>query len=103
MTTSDRYKSLTDGLAERVIKNGGTSFGISYEGSPNPKIDSATSYSKTYDYSVHESYPDRAPVIARFTFDQTKRQLFEYDTALDSLIPTSFNKKLLVALDKACK
>ncbi|MBB6501818.1 hypothetical protein [Pedobacter cryoconitis] len=103
LTTSPRYKSLTKGLAERIIANGGTSYGLLYEGSPNPKLDSALTYSKTYDYSVHESYPDREPVIARFSFDRKKRQLFEYDTAQDSLIAIAFNKKLLLDLDKACK
>lgn len=102
LTTSDSYKNLTDGLTERVIKNGGTSFGFMCEGSPTPKIDSATNYSKTYDYSVHESYPDHAPVIARYSFDPVQKQLFEYNTALDSLIPISFNKNLLLDLDKAC-
>ncbi|MGY0041460.1 hypothetical protein [Pedobacter sp. NJ-S-72] len=85
-----------------MIKNGGTSFGFMCEGSPTPKIDSAMNYSKTYDYSVHESYPDHAPVIARYTFDPVKKQLFEYNTALDSLVPITFNKNLLSDLDKAC-
>jgi len=102
LTTSDSYKNLTDGLEERVIKNGGTSFGFMCEGSPNPKIDSAMNYSETYDYSVHESYPDHSPVIARYTFDPVKKQLFEYNTASDSLIPISFNKSLLLDLDKVC-
>jgi len=102
LTTSTRYQNLTKGLAERVIANGGTSYGLLYEGSPNPAIDSAMEYSRTYDYSLHESYPDRQPVIARFSFDRKKRQLFEYDTAQDSLIAIAFNKKLLLDLDKAC-
>ncbi|MBB5634704.1 hypothetical protein HDE68_000589 [Pedobacter cryoconitis] len=102
LTSSASYKQLTNGLAERVIKNGGTSFGFMLEGSPSAKIDSAMSYSKTYDYSIHESYPDHDPVIARYTFDPAKRQLFEYNTAQDSLIPIPFNKKLLSELDKAC-
>ncbi|KIO78332.1 hypothetical protein TH53_04165 [Pedobacter lusitanus] len=103
MTTSASYKELTNGLTERIVKNGGTSFGFFYEGSPQPKIDSAMNYSKTYDYSVHESYPDHSPVIARYSFDPVKRQLFEYDAASDSLIAVPFNKGLLVDLDKACK
>lgn len=103
LTTSPRYKSLTNGLKERIIKNGGTSFYISYEGSPYSKIDSATNYSKTYDYSIHENYPDHAPLIASFTFDPAKKQLFEYNVAQDSLIPAAFDKTLLADLGKACK
>lgn len=103
LTTSPRYQSLTNGLKERIIKNGGTSFYVSYEGSPYPKIDSAMNYSKTFDYSIHENYPDHAPLIASFTFDPVKKQLFEYNVAQDSLIPAAFDKTLLVDLAKACK
>lgn len=103
LTTSPRYQSLTNGLKERIIKNGGTSFYISYEGSPYSKIDSAANYSKTYDYSIHENYPDHAPLIASFTFDPVKKQLFEYNVAQDSLMPAAFDKTLLVDLAKACK
>lgn len=103
LTTSKRYKQLTKGLYERVVKNGGTSYGIMLEGSPNPKQDTAMQYSKTYDFNLHESYPDREPVIARFTFDKKKRQLYEYDVVNDELKAIDFNKKLLLELDKACK
>ena len=103
LTTSPRYQSLTNGLKERIIKNGGTSFYISYEGSPYSKIDSAENYSKTYDYSIHENYPDHAPLIASFTFDPVQKQLFEYNVAQDSLMPAAFDKTLLVDLAKACK
>ena len=103
LTTSKRYKQLTKGLYERVVKNGGTSYGIMLEGSPNPKQDTAMEYSKTYDFNLHESYPDREPVIARFTFDKKKRQLYEYDVVNDELKAIDFNKKLLLELDKACK
>jgi hypothetical protein len=103
LTTSPRYQNLTNGLQERIIKNGGTSFYISYEGSPYPKIDSAMNYSKTFDYSIHENYPDHAPLIASFTFDPAKKQLLEYNVALDSLMPVAFDKTLLVDLAKVCK
>ncbi|AMP99391.1 hypothetical protein AY601_2502 [Pedobacter cryoconitis] len=103
LTTSPRYQSLTNGLKERIIKNGGTSFYISYEGSPYSKIDSATNYSETYDYSIHENYPDHAPLIASFTFDPAKKQLFEYNVAQDSLMPAAFDKTLLVDLARACE
>lgn len=102
LTTSKRYKEITNGLEERIIKNGGTSYGFIIEGSPNPARDSANDYSKTYDFSLHETYPDHNPVIARFSFDQAKHQLYEIDAASDSLVPIDFNKKLLQVLDKSC-
>lgn len=102
LLTSPRYLQLTDGLYEAVVKNGGTSFGINYEGSPDPEADSAMSYSETYDYSVHETYPDHNPVRARFTFDTRQRQLYEHDAVEDTLIPVSFNRQLLGRLDSFC-
>ncbi|WP_316796177.1 hypothetical protein [Pedobacter agri] len=98
--TSPRCKQLTKGLYERVVANGGTSYGIMLESSPNPKTDPSQSYSKTYDFNLHESYSDRMPIIARFVFDPIKRQLFEQDTVNDRMIPISFDKKLLMLFDK---
>jgi len=98
--TSARCKQLTRGLYDRVIKNGGTSYGVMLESSPNPKTDPSQSYSKTYNFNLHESYADRMPVIARFVFDPVKRQLFEEDTANDILIPIAFDKKLLWQFDQ---
>ena len=98
--TSPRVKQLTKGLYDRVIKNGGTSFGVLLETSPNPKTDPSQGYSTTYNFNLHESYSDRMPIIARFVFDPKKRQLYEEDTVDDKLIPISFDKKLLILFDK---
>ncbi|RYG15416.1 MAG: hypothetical protein EOO07_15470 [Chitinophagaceae bacterium] len=98
--TSPRCKQLTKGLYERVVKNGGTSFGVMLETSPNPKTDPSQGYSATYNFNLHESYSDRMPIIARFVFDPKKRQLYEEDTVDNKLIPISFDKKLLVLFDK---
>ncbi|MFD1602451.1 hypothetical protein ACFSJW_21515 [Flavobacterium artemisiae] len=103
LTTSPSYIKDTKGLYEAVVKNGGTSIGITVEGSPNPKTDKALSYSETYDLSLHETYPDRMPTIARYTFDPSKNQLFEYDVVEDTLMPLKFNKNLLSKFLKACK
>ncbi|AWK03533.1 hypothetical protein HYN56_04565 [Flavobacterium crocinum] len=103
LTTAPSYIEGTKGLYEAVVKNGGTSIGITVEGSPNPKIDKSWSYSETYDLSLHETYPDRMPTIARYVFDPSKRELFEYNTANDSLIAIDFNKDLLLKFDKICK
>ena len=103
LTTSPVFLKKTKGLYEAVVKNGGTSFGIDLEGSPNPKIDNAWNYSKTYDFQLHESYPDHMPVIARFTFDPTKKQLYQMDVAADSLIPIGFDKSLLLVYTRICK
>lgn len=103
LTTAPSYVEGTKGLYEAVVKNGGTSFGITVEGSPNPKRDNALDYSETYELNLHETYPDRMPTIARYTFDPSKNELYEYDTANDSLIPIAFNKNLILKYNKTCK
>lgn len=103
LTTSPVYRKKTKGLYDAVVKNGGTSFGVTIEGSPNPKTDDALDYSATYDFSIHETYSDHMPVIARFTFNPTEKLLYEYDVAEDKLNPIEFNRNLLVLLHEVCK
>lgn len=98
--TSPRCKQLTKGLYERVVKNGGTSYGVMLESSPNPKTDPSQEYSKTYNFNLHESYPDRMPVIARFVFDPKKQQLYEDDVVNAQLVAIPFDKKLLLLFNK---
>ncbi|MBO9674553.1 MAG: hypothetical protein J7577_13980 [Sphingobacteriaceae bacterium] len=98
--TSPRYKQLTKGLYKRIVKNGGTSYGIMLESSPNPKTDPSEAYSKNYNFNLHESYADRMPIIARFVFDPQKQQLYEEDVAKDKLIAIGFDKKLLTLFNK---
>ena len=103
LTTSPTFLKETKGLDEAIVKNGGTSFGITIEGSPNPKSDDALDYSKTYDFNLHETYSDHMPVIARFTFNPTNRQLYEYDIAEDKLKPIDFNRNLLLKFNELCR
>jgi len=103
LTTSPRYKQLTKGLYEAIVKNGGLSFGISLEGSPNPRQDKAWSYSKTYDFTVYEMYTDRQLNTARFTFNPNNKQLYEYDAVHDRLIPIEFDRNLLLKYEALCK
>ncbi|WP_406825345.1 hypothetical protein [Pedobacter sp. KACC 23697] len=98
--TSPRCKQLTKGLYERVVKNGGTSYGVMLESSPNPKTDPSQEYSKTYNFNLHESYTDRMPVIARFVFDPKKQQLYEDDVVNAKLVAIPFDKKLLLLFNQ---
>lgn len=98
--TSPRCKQLTKGLYERVVKNGGTSYGIMLESSPNPKTDPSQEYSKTYNFNLHESYTDRMPVIARFVFDPKKQHLYEDDVVNAQLVAIPFDKKLLLLFNQ---
>lgn len=100
LETSPRCRQLTKGLGERVVKNGGTSYGIMLESSPNPKTDPSQEYSKTYNFNLHESYADRMPVIARFVFDPKKQQLYEDDVVNAELVAIPFDKKLLALFNK---
>ncbi|QXU41987.1 hypothetical protein [Pedobacter sp. D749] len=98
--TSPRCKQLTKGLYERIVKNGGTSYGIMLESSPNPKTDPSQEYSKTYNFNLHESYADRMPILARFVFDPKKQQLYEEDVVNNKLIAIAFDKKLLTLFNQ---
>jgi hypothetical protein len=98
--TSPRCKELTKGLYERIVKNGGTSYGMMLESSPNPKTDPSQEYSKTYNFNLHESYSNRMPVIARFVFDPKKQQLYEDDVVNAQLVAIAFDKKLLLLFNK---
>jgi len=103
LTTSPRYKQLTKGLNEAVVKNGGLSFGISLVGSPNLRHDKAWRYSKTYDFTVYEMYTDRQLNTARFSFNPNDKQLYEYDAVHDQLKPIEFDRSLLLKYEEVCK
>jgi hypothetical protein len=103
LTTSPRYNKLTKGLYKAVVKNGGLSFGISLEGSPNPRQDKSWSYSKTYDFTLYEMYTDRKLNTARFSFNPNNKQLYEYDAVHDQLKPIEFDRNLLLKYDALCK
>jgi hypothetical protein len=96
VTTSPRFKQLTKGLNDAVVKNGGQFFGISLEGSPNPKTDRIWSYSKTYDFTLYEMYEERQLNTARFSFDPVNKQLYEYDAVKDKLMKIDFDRSLLL-------
>ena len=103
LTTSPRYRQLTKGLYKAILKNGGLSFGISLDGSPNPTQDKSLMYSKTYDFTLYEMYPDRQLNTARFSYDPKKKQLYEYDIIADQLMPIAFDKNLLLNNENVCK
>jgi len=102
LTTSPRYMLLTKGLTEAVIKNGGLSFGIYLEGSPNPSQNKAWSYSENYEFTLYEMYPDRKLTTARFTFNPNKKLLYEYDAVKDQFIPIEFDRNLIVKYEALC-
>ena len=103
LTTSPRYRQLTKGLNKAVVKNGGLYSGIRLEGRPNPRHDKACSYSKTYDCTLFEMYSDRQLNTARFSFNPTDKQLYEYDAVHDQLKPIEFDRNLLVKYEALCK
>lgn len=101
--TSPHFKEKTKGLNEKIIKNGGTSYGLMLEGSPNPIDDDAENESETYDFNLHETYPDHSPVIDRYTFNLEKKQLLIYDPIEDEFTEIEFDKKRLKSLNKSCQ
>jgi hypothetical protein len=103
LTTSARYRQLTKGLNQAIIKNGGLYFGVSMEGSPNRGHDETSSYSKTYDFTVYEMYTDRQLNTARFSFNPENKQLYEYDAVHDQFIPIEFDRNLVKKYETLCK
>jgi hypothetical protein len=99
LTTSPRYKQLTERLYKSIVNNGGTSFGVRLESCPNPSPNNDWSFSKTYDFVVFEEYPDRRLNTLRFTFNPSDRNLYEYDAMNDKLKSIEFNRNLLKMYD----
>lgn len=99
LISSPRYKQITLGLADSIIKNGGDSFGISLQGSPYPKLDQAWGYSKNYDLTIYELYPERRLARAYFMFDPKAEKLYEIDMTTQTSISIDFNRDLLLKLD----
>jgi hypothetical protein len=103
LITSPRYKEITKGLSDAVIQNGGRSFGVSLEGSPDPKKDKEISFSETYDFTVYEIYADRRLNTARFSFNPVNKNLYEYDAVKDQLDKIEFDRNILLKFDVICK
>jgi hypothetical protein len=103
LTTSPRYKQLTKGLSKAVVKNGGLSFGIRLEGCPNPRQNKVWSYSKTYDFTLYEMYPERQLNTTRFSFNPENKQLYEYDAVHDQLKPIAYDRNLLPKYETICQ
>lgn len=101
--TSPRFIQMTKELHKAVVKNGGQSFGVQLEGCPNPLADKGCRYSKTYDYTLYEVYPDRRLNTSRFSFNPVKRKLYEYDAVEDKLIEIAFDRSLLMKYEALCK
>lgn len=101
LLTSSHFIEYTKDLNERVIANGGIGYGYSLERSPDSSEE--TPVSDTYDFILFESYEDHSPLVARFSFNVEKEQLYEYDAVLESMIPISFNQELLPDLRIVCK
>lgn len=87
ISSSKSYHDATDGLAERVIKNGGQGMGwIVYE-SPNPKRDDAfIGKSKDYVIVLHETYSDHNVNFKTYTFRPANLHLYESDDLNGGLI-----------------
>lgn len=103
VTTSPTFLKMTKGLDEAVVKNGGTSFGLSMESNPNMEMTGTEYNTDTYIFELHETYPDRNVTIARFSFDPKKKQLFRYNGASDTWTAIDFDKKWLIQLDEYTK
>lgn len=101
LESSPRYQAIIAEL-DSATKPNHMTYGTMWEATPNPEADEVPQHSDTYDINVHESYKQRMNVVARFSFDPAKRQLFEYDVVNDTLLPVSFDTTLLMKAEKKC-
>jgi hypothetical protein len=93
--SSSYFKNITSGLSERIIENGGTSYGFNVDKKPSDEKDKTQ---KIYEVSLHETYPDRIVTITRFIFDIQLEKLF-----VNNIIDTTqidFDKDLLDLFEK---
>ena len=95
LESSPKFKAKTKGLNKAIIANGGTSYGIMLERSPNPGKEFSLEYSENYDFNLHESYPDRMQVIDRFSYSPSKQLLYYYDVIEDEMISIDFDRSYL--------
>jgi ketosteroid isomerase-like protein len=102
LMTSPTFLKMTIGLKERIIKNGGSSYGVMLEGSPDSERNRKQANSNTYYFNLHETYPDHSPVIARFSFNELEQKLYEYNVIDDAYVSIEFDKKLLVRFNNYC-
>ncbi len=99
LTSSPRYQQIIVGLNDSIIKNGGDSFGIILQGSPRPHNDHAWGYSKNYELTIYEIYPERRLGRAYFVFNPDNKELYEMDMATQKLVNVRFDRSLLDRLD----
>jgi hypothetical protein len=102
--STPQVRKLTKNLGAAVRKNGGTGFGYMLYGSPNPRRDDAEKFSDKFEFSLHESYPDRIVNIADFEFDPKTNRLIKVNI-IEPGKPTilAYNKRLLADFKKACR
>lgn len=95
VSNSPRFKQLSTGLTERVIKNGGLSYELRLERCPCNTNGKKWNYSKTFDFTLYEVYTDRELNTNSFSFDPSINQLYEYDAFTDKFVPIEFDRSLL--------
>ncbi|MFA6403492.1 MAG: hypothetical protein WCX31_18005 [Salinivirgaceae bacterium] len=94
VSTSPRFKQTTNGLTEKVIKNGGLAYELRLERCPDNLNGKKWNYSKTYDFTLYEVYADRKLNTNSFSFDPSINQLYEYNAISDKFEPIEFDRSL---------
>jgi len=84
--STSAFQNQTAGLNEKIKKNGGISFGFKVEASPLPDTDNAELYAENIEISLHENYPNRMPIIARYVYVVKENNLYQVDNVEGELI-----------------
>ncbi|WP_439185035.1 hypothetical protein [Carboxylicivirga taeanensis] len=93
------YIGLAKGLKNKIIKNGGLTYGVFLERSLQETMRKQGRYSKTYDFTFYEIYEERRLNTYRFSFNPESTTLFEHSILKDSLVPMDFNGSILHKYD----
>lgn len=103
LLSSSKVKLLLLAVDETVKKNGGSGHGFILDSSPNPDTDGAEKETPTYEFSVHEIFPQMHPPVAQFVYDPAKKELYQFDALTNKNTLIDMDSNLLGAIKNACK
>ncbi|MBK8712781.1 MAG: hypothetical protein IPL97_13095 [Niastella sp.] len=100
--SSKKVQDLLSSIDETVKKNDGTGHGFVLDGSPHPQSDGITKQSEKYEFSVHEIYPDMHSVVAQFSYNPVKKELYQFGPLNNVNTIIDYDTSFLRKIDEAC-
>jgi len=101
--SSQKVQSLLSSVDETVKKNGGTGHGFVLDASPHPQADGITKESDKYEFSVHEIFPDMHSVVAQFSYNPVKKELYQFGPLNNVNTIIDYDTSFLRNIARACQ